>query len=1136
VMKEINALLAELDLLDIKLRLENGALRYNAPKGALTPYLREQLGTHKQEIIAILSQTDTFNDAPIPLQPRGKGLPLSTAQQRFWFLDQLDHGNSSAFNMPPIVIRLNGFLYIEALQQSLDEIIRRHEVLRTVFHMEDGMPVQVCVENIKIAIPVHDIRTLDENEQQEEIKKITLNEAATPFDLKNGGILLRVVLVQTQDREHYFILTMHHIIADGWSIGIFVREIGLLYREFLNNGHALTDTTKNESLMITDSSKDFHINTSPYRNVEISNRLSSYPLPPLPIQYADYACWERTRLESAGLIRQKRYWLEQLEGAPTLLELPTDHPRPRIRRNHGRSEHFYIEPDIADKLKLFCKESGLTPYMALLASFGVLLCRYTGQEEIVIGSPISVRPHSQTEPLIGLFLNTLVLRIDMTQNPSFSELAQRVKKIALEAYQNSEFPFDMLLQELNLERSLNHTPLFQVLFALQNAPMGPVELEGLTITPMPPGEELISPFDLVLSIDDTTSEGGISGKFRYNTDLFEAHSIIRLTGHYKNLLENMLSNPNEPVRYLPMISDQELYKLKKWAGGTLTDGVQVGKNFFPVTETLPQIFERVAAKHPDSIALCMNDTKNNNLRLELTYRELNEHANRLAHRIMSLNTDVASSADSSNNIRIGLCMERSIELVIGILAIIKAGAAYVPLDPAYPDDRLSFIVKDAGIKIIVGSPELVMPLELQSVTVVNPADILSNSNLATDNLAAANNDLVTVNHDNADSDMASDSLTGFSSSTSFSSDNPACSSSPESIAYVIYTSGSTGVPKGVLVTHANVVRLFTGTDQLFGFTDKDVWTLFHSFAFDFSVWELWGALLYGGRLVVIPYGVSRSPDAFYNLLKTEGVTVLNQTPSAFRQLIEVDNRIAEVNNRLTQMDNRVIQGDNRVTGADNPATEVDTPATEVDIEASNPVQSVDQKSLTLKWVIFGGEALEPRTLQSWVQRHGLEEPELINMYGITETTVHVTFHRLTHADIKEGGSPIGRSLPDLSIHLVDSLNQIVPIGVAGEMLVGGAGVAKGYLNREELTSTRFVDSASVGIDSSIGTLYRSGDLARWLPGADGVLEYLGRMDMQVKIRGFRIELGEIEGCLVSHPQVREAVVEPRKSSKNRSAS
>ncbi|MBF0101142.1 MAG: amino acid adenylation domain-containing protein [Desulfobacterales bacterium] len=995
-MKKTVELIAELELRDIKLSVENGNLRYNAPKGAITPFLRAQIVDNKQALISLIEQrAATVSDknewqteeASIPLQSRERGLPLSSAQQRFWFLDQLDQGNSTAFNMPPIVIRLNGVLNIEALQRAFDDIVRRHEVLRSTFRMQDGIPVQIPLDTIQIPIRLHDIRELDEDAQQKELNKITIQEASTPFDLKHSRVLLRVVLLQTKNQEHYIILTIHHIIADGWSIGILIREVGLLYRAYVKKTSAL--------------------------------------LPPLPIHYADYASWERSRLQTQRMERQKAYWLEQLKGTPTLLELPTDFPRPRIRRNYGRSEHFILEPDIAMQLQEFSKKTAMTPYMVLLASYAALLCRYTSQEEMVIGSPISVRPHSQTEPLIGLFLNTLALRIDLSANPSFFELAQRIRKLTIEAFENSEFPFEVLLQELNLERSLNFTPLFQVLFAFQNAPISPIELEGLTITPMPPGEELISPFDLVLSIDDIEhtaighdTNAGLSAKFRYNTDLFEAPSIIRMIGHYKNLLKNMLLNPDQSIRTLPILSQQELDQFKIWQGGHQS---------FPVTETLTQVFEKQVDQTPDAIALTLNGR-------HLSYRELNERTNDLAQRLITFNHDGVKDQ------RVGLCIERSIELVVGIIAILKAGAAYVPLDPSYPDERLHFIVKDADIRVIVGSPELVASLELKSVTVINPLDTPDGK----------------------------------------FSENPLPQSSIDSIAYVIYTSGSTGLPKGVLVTHANVVRLFTGTEQLFGFNNTDVWTMFHSFAFDFSVWELWGALLYGGRLVIVSHAVSRSPQAFYELLSAEGVTVLNQTPSAFRQLIEVDRNISD-------------------------------------------------SSLAIKWVIFGGEALEPRTLKPWVQKYGLDKPQLINMYGITETTVHVTYHRLTADEIEEGGSPIGDSLLDLSLHLVDQYNQLVPIGVAGEILVGGAGVSNGYLNRPELTSVRFVTADSVGIDAKIGKLYRSGDLARWRPEANGQLEYLGRIDMQVKIRGFRIELGEIEGVLVSHPKVREAVVEPRKS-------
>ncbi|QEP42623.1 non-ribosomal peptide synthetase [Ectothiorhodospiraceae bacterium BW-2] len=961
-------LFEQLQQLKVKLRLDKGELRFSAPKGVVAGELLERLKAEKEALIALLTELERGEQLlqqPLALADRTQGLPLSYAQRRFWFLDQLDGGNSATYNMLPMALQLEGAFNLAAMEQALNRLIERHQVLATRFSVVDGAPRQFDAQAGRLVLQKFDLS--DSGEQQSAVTELIRQQGEMAFDLTAGEALIRAAVVQLAPQRAVFILTLHHIIADGWSLDILVQELAQLY-------------------------------LAACRGV-------SADLPPLAIQYGDFAAWEQQRLQGAVLQQQLAYWREQLADAPTRLELPTDSPRPRQQSYRGATLPFQLSGDLSDQFNALCQQQGVTPFMALLALFGVLLCRYSDQEDMVIGSPVSVRPHPQSEPLIGLFLNTLPFRIDLSANPSFSQLLARVKPMAIAAYAHSEVPFDELLQALNIRHSLNHTPLFQVLFALQNAPMQPVELEGLRLTPLE-SENSRAPFDLVLSMEQLPQ--GLYGRFRYSTDLFRSATIEQLARHFQRLLQQVVADPDQAIRHLPLVDAAELAQQWQWRGQ--------GRHF-TVTQSLCGWFEQQVAQSPNAVALSDENGS-------LSYVELNRRANQLAHRLVKSGVTAGE--------RVGLALPRCHDLLVGLIAILKAGGAYVPLDPNYPAERLDYIATDAALQRVVTDSGL-LPLAGASIRRIEVSDLT----LATE----------------PDSNL--DKI------------------EPNQVAYVIYTSGSTGKPKGVEVSHANVVRLFLSSESIYHFGADDVWTLFHSYAFDFSVWEIWGALLYGGRLVVVPYGVSRSPDAFLELLIEQQVTVLNQTPSAFKQLMEID----------------------RLRGG--PANQ-------------------------LKWVIFGGEALELQSLQGWVKRHGLQQPQLVNMYGITETTVHVTWHTITAADLAQNGSVIGEPLADLSLYLRDRYGQPVPLGVAGEMLVGGDGVAKGYLNRPKLTAERFIAAETVNIDPQAGRLYRSGDLARRRH--DGRLEYWGRMDEQVKIRGFRIELGEIESAIAAQPGVSAVVV------------
>ncbi|MFT3764380.1 MAG: amino acid adenylation domain-containing protein [Minicystis sp.] len=908
---------------------------------------------------------------PLVRAPREGHLPVSFAQERLWFLDQLDPGDASY--IVPMALRLEGPLDARALEQALSEIVRRHEVLRTTFTLVDGRPVGVLQPAASIAIPIQRWPALSSADREEAARREVAAESRQPFDLAKGP-LLRARLFEIAETDYVLSLTMHHVVSDAWTQGVFARELAALYEAFA------------------------------------SGRPS--PFPELAIQYADFAAWQRGWLRGEIEDKQLAYWKSQLAGAPSALDLPTDRPRPPVQTHAGGRRTVVLPGELLTRLQGLARREGATLFMTLLAAFDVLLHRISGQTDIVIGSPIAGRTRAETEGLLGFFVNTLVLRAKMDEDLPFRELVRRVRDACLGAYAHQDMPFEKLVTELAPERDLSRTPLFQVMFALQNAGSGGVSLPGLTVRGFG-ADTLTAKFDLTLVMGESPS--GLVASFEYNADLFDAATIDRMAAQLRALLEGAVTRPEAKLWELPILSEEERRRLVvEWNEPALD---------FPARMCLHAWFEKQVDATPDAPAVTFEGKS-------FSYRELDERANRVAHALVKRGV--------GPEVLVGLCMERSGELLVALLGILKAGGAYLPLDPDYPKDRLAFMVEDSKVPVII--------------TQASVAGVLPASSAA----------LLRIDGDAAE--IAAEPASRLPRTAK-----------PESLAYVIYTSGSTGKPKGAMVTHHNVVRLFDATNHWYGFGPSDVWTMFHSYAFDFSVWEIWGALLYGGRVVVVPYWVSRAPDTFYDLLISEGVTVLNQTPSAFRQLVH----------------------------------------------AEESVDVAKRAAIKLRYVIFGGEALDLADLAPWWDRHDDKAPQLVNMYGITETTVHVTYRPVGRADLERAwSSVIGRPIPDLQVYILDAHRQPVPTGVAGEMYVGGAGVSRGYLARPELTAERFLDDPFKPGPGK--KLYKTGDLARHL--ANGDVEYLGRIDHQVKIRGFRIELGEIETVLDQHPSVREAVV------------
>ncbi len=928
--------------------------------------------------------SDIPEPPPIRRPPRGgRPLPLSFAQQRVWFMDQLVVGGNMAYNFQ-VAIWLRGPLRVEALKSALGEIVRRHEVLRTTFPEVDGWPCQVIHPAAPVPLPQIDLRCLPSTERRRHAERLIFEIIRIPFDLVDGP-LIRWRLLRLGEDAHVLVQVEHHFVHDGWSFAVLFGELRDLYLAY--------------------------------------SRGEASRLPELPVQYADYAIWQREWMRGAVLERLLAYWERKLAGSPPPVELPTDRPRPLGESFRGWVLALPLAPEIYGDLRRFSRRQGTTLYTTMLAGFLALLHRYTGEVDLVIGTSNANRRLRELERVIGMMVNSLPLRADLSGQPTFQSLLERTRDLAVEAHAHQDLPFDQLVQSLHVDRRPGRNPVFQLMFNFHDAPVPDGRAGGLEMVP-----ELrangTSKMDLNLIVvpraeqrvgrEGSAEDRWAIGRYEYNADLFDAATIHRLDAQLQALLQGAVADPLASLSELPVLSRPERQQaIVEWGDRLREDD----------GGCLHERFVARADQAPEAVAVTCGEWN-------LSYGELSVRSAGLAARLAR---EGVLPGD-----RVALFLDRSLEMVVAILGVLRAGAAYVPLDPDHPRERLGFILEDARPKVLISREELRRRLPAHGAAVVCLE--------------------------------ASRDPRGKGSAVSLPT---------EATAYVIYTSGSTGRPKGVLVSHANAVRLFTSTRELFDPAPIDVWTLFHSYAFDFSVWELWGALLHGGRLVVVPYWVSRSPESFLALLAAERVTVLNQTPSAFRALSAV---------------------------------------------AVTEPPPVEGDALALRLVLFGGEALEPKALAPWFERHGDLRPRLVNLYGITETTVHVTWHPLGREEGEGGsGSRIGRALPDLSLDVLDRWLQPAPVGVPGEICVGGEGLAAGYLNRPDLTAAAFVPDpfhADAGL-----RLYRSGDLGRLLP--DGTVEYLGRLDHQVKIRGFRIELGEIEAALARHPAVERCVVQVR---------
>ncbi|HEV2736504.1 MAG TPA: amino acid adenylation domain-containing protein, partial [Longimicrobiaceae bacterium] len=902
-----------------------------------------------------------------PVVPAGRAgpLPLSFAQERRWFLDRLQPGSAS-YNVPQ-ALRLGGVLDRAALERALGEIVRRHEALRTVFGEVEGSPVQVVRPFGGFVLPVEDLSGLGEAEREAQVERRAADEGARPFDL-DAGPLFRAALLRLGEQEHVLLLCMHHIVSDGWSMGVLFRELSALYTAYREG--------------------------------------SESPLEELPVQYADYAVWQRRRLRGEALERQLGYWRDRLAGAPELLELPTDRPRPATRTFRGATERAWLGMEVLEELRALSQREGATLYMVVLGAFQALLSRYAGSEDVVVGSPVAGRARGEVEGLIGFFVNTLVLRTDLGGDPGFHELVGRVRTAALGAYEHQEVPFERLVAELRPERSLSHSPLFQVSFSLDNAEGTGVGLPGLEVGEV--GTQFdFSKFDLSLGL--TATAQGLRAGLTYRTDLWEAATMQRLLGHLVRIMEQVAAGPERRLSELRLLGDGERARLLH---GWNAPARQAPRR------CVHELFAEQAARAPDAVAVASGSAA-------LTYAELDRRSDAVAR--MLRERGVGPEAP------VGLCVERTAEMVAAVLGILKSGGVFVPLDPQGPAERLALVLQDSGARLLL------------------------TDGAAGDRLAGFTGETLVLGAPEHDRHEDGAAVAG-------------CPLSPVpcplSLAYVIYTSGSTGTPKGVAVTHGALANTLLAAREAFGIVEGDEVPSLASFAFDIWLFEALLPLLAGASVRMVPRERVVDVDALVEELGS--ATVLHAVPALMRQVVE------------------------RVRG-----TRGTLPA--------------------VRRAFVGGDAVPPDLLGA--MRDVFPAAEVRVLYGPTEGAIICAAHRVEGGEAG-GRHLLGRPLGNAPLYVLDGAGEPAPVGVPGELCIGGASVARGYLGRAGLTAERFVpDPFSGGVGPR---MYRTGDRARW--GADGLLEFLGRTDAQVKVRGFRIEPGEIEATLQRHPAVRGAAV------------
>ncbi|WP_424101436.1 amino acid adenylation domain-containing protein [Moorena producens] len=945
--------------LGVKLWIDGEKLRYRSPKEVVTPELKQSIVERKADILKLLrkAQTNRQSDGASSIQPisREQVIPLSFAQQRLWFIEKMAL-SSNAYNMP-LTLNLVGKLDYVALEKSLNQIIARHETLRTTFSEINGTPVQIIQPSFELELPKKDLSGLTPSEQTTKLQQLLQQENKLSFNLEVDPPI-RAQLYELGTTEHILQITLHHIASDGWSLTVLPKELSAIYTATLEDQPS--------------------------------------PLPELPIQYADFAVWQNNYLQGETLSSQLNYWKEKLQDLPQL-QLPTDHPRPPVQTFNGAGIPINIPAALTSKVKQLTQKQGTTLFMTLLAAFKVLLSRYSGQESIAVGSPIANRNRSEIEGLIGFFVNSLVMYTDLGGKPSFTEVLNRVKQTALEAYSHQDIPFEKLVEELQPERSLSQNPLFQVMFAVQQEEIlkPSFRLPNLEVGWYEgAGAEMTVRMDLELHLWPEGEE--IKGLCAYNRDLFEAETISRMVSHYENLLSAAVETTERPISKLPLMKEAELEQILVEWNNTKID--------YPTDKCIHQLFEAQVEKTPDAVAVVFEEEK-------LTYSELNNQANQLAHYLQKLGV--------RSEVLVGICAERSLLMIVGMLGILKAGGAYVPLDPSYPSERLAYTLEDAAAPVLLASESVLDSLPEHQAKIVC---------------------LDTIGE----------------TITNEGTDNPDSQVTPENLAYVIYTSGSTGKPKGVAIEHHSPVAFCYWATQVFTIKELAAVLASTSICFDLSVFEIFVTLSQGGQVIL-----AQNALALPNI-KSE-ITLINTVPSVITELSSI-NAIPD----------------------------------------------------SVKVINLAGEPFSNQLVQRLYQQENIQS--VYNLYGPSEYTTYTTFTLLKKGTTTE--PTIGRPIANTQVYILDSHLQPVPIGVAGELYIGGDGLARGYHNRPELTAEKFIPNP---FDNSTSTrLYKTGDLARYLP--DGNIAFIGRIDHQVKIRGFRIEMGEIEAFVSQYPDVKENVV------------